>query len=117
MGTVTGEITLNGEPLTDATVEFLPLEGRPSSGQTDEAGRYSLSYNDTVKGAVIGSHLVRITTARERSGGEGDQPLIEARPEIVPAKYNDQSELSAEVKRGANTFNFQLEGERNPKKK
>jgi len=112
LGMVSGKITLNGTPLKEATVEFQPAEGRPSIGVTDDQGAYRLSYTDTEKGAVIGQHSVRITTIRPQSGGEGGQPLVEARPEIVPANYNDNSTLTAEVKAGENVFDFPLEGER-----
>ena len=41
-GVVTGKVTLNGDPLPNADVEFQPEEGSPSYGMTDEKGRYDL---------------------------------------------------------------------------
>src|SRR5690554_4043220 len=42
--TVTGRVTLDGAPLPNAFVEFVPTEGQgsTSSGRTDEAGEYDL---------------------------------------------------------------------------
>lgn len=112
LGTVSGKVTLNGEPLEGATVEFIPEQGRPSLGVTNDSGEYKLDYTASTPGALVGKHAVRITARRERSGGEGDQPLVEARPEVVPQAYNDQTTLSVTVEPGANRHDFTLEGQR-----
>ena len=46
LATVKGKVTLNGEPLEGATVQFQPTAegGAPSSGQTDGKGRYELMF-------------------------------------------------------------------------
>lgn len=115
LGTVHGKVTLNGQPVDGATVEFIPEGGRPSIGVADANGEYSLLFKADVPGAVIGKHAVRITSQRSRSGGEGDAPLVEARAETIPAKYNDQTTLSVEVTSGDNTHDFSLEGKRSGK--
>lgn len=114
LGTVTGTVTHNGAPVDGALVEFIPEEGRPSSGVTDASGVYNLVYLDGVNGAVTGKHTVMITTRRDASGGEGDEEVIEARPETIPRKYNDESSLEVEVKSGSNVHDFPLDGERGP---
>jgi len=114
LGEVTGKVTLNGTPLKEATVEFQPAQGRPSMGVTNDQGEYRLAYTGDESGAVPGQHTVRITTARSQSGGEGGKPLIEARPELVPETYNDQTTLTADVKAGSNVIDFPLEGKRKP---
>ncbi|QDT31740.1 carboxypeptidase-like regulatory domain-containing protein [Thalassoglobus polymorphus] len=98
LGTVTGKVTLNGTPIEGALVEFTPETGRPSSGVTDKEGNYSLQYLQGVKGAAVGTHTVQITSKRDSSGGEGDEQVIEARPESIPQAYNDESTLEVEVK-------------------
>lgn len=97
---VTGVVTLDGNPLADATVTFSPESGRDSAGTTNEAGQYTLIYLPDVPGAKIGRHKVRIFTAYDR--GPKDPP------EKVPARYNVTTELSEEVKPSPNTFNFDL---------
>lgn len=101
-GTVTGVVTLDGAPLVGANVEFYPETGRASLGQTDSSGRYELTYTGSIKGAKLGRHTVRITTVSASAEG-GD-----AASERLPDKYHSQSTLSAEVVKGANTFNFPL---------
>ena len=108
LGTVSGTITLEGEPLPNAKVLFQPGPGgSPSEGRTDSNGKYELQYGIDKPGALVGEHVVRITTYQlERETADG--PLILTK-ESVPAKYNEQSELTREVKPGHNELNFELE--------
>lgn len=115
LGKVSGTVTLNGEPLEGATLEFVPEHGgRPSIGLTDDDGNYTMLFRADTPGALIGAHLVRITSQRSQSGGEGGEPLVQARPELVPQEYNDQSTLKVMVKEGRNTHDFALQGTRKP---
>jgi hypothetical protein len=99
---VTGRVTLDGEPLGDAQVMFIPVAaGRPSVGLTDREGMYQLDYTYRVKGAEQGMHTVRVTTAHTREDGSTG-------PERVPASYNRNSTLQREVIRGSNTVDLDL---------
>ncbi|WP_222434821.1 peptidase associated/transthyretin-like domain-containing protein [Blastopirellula retiformator] len=112
LGEVSGHVTLNGAPLDGATVEFDPENGRPSIGVTDADGNYTLQFRAGASGALVGKHSVRIRSQRSASGGEGSEAAVAARSETVPSEYNDDTNLSAEVKSGSNTFDFNLEGKR-----
>jgi hypothetical protein len=103
VGRVSGLVTLDGKPLPDATIMFQPTEGRASIATTDSAGKYSLLYLDGVPGAKLGAHKVIIRT--EIPGEDGQPPIAK---EKLPKKYHEQTELTAEVKRGSNTFDFPL---------
>ena len=103
VGRVSGVVTLDGQPLPEATVMFQPANGRGSVATTDSAGKYSLIYLDGVPGAVLGAHTVIIRT--EIPGEDGQPPIAK---EKLPKRYHDQTELTAEVKPGSNTFNFDL---------
>lgn len=102
LGEVTGTITLDGSPLSGAEVVFEPAAGAPSVGKTDEAGQYELAYNQDANGAVPGQHTVRISKFGEPGSPNDTQDQI-------PAKFNANSKLTAEVKAGDNTVNFDLE--------
>ena len=115
LGTVNGTVTLNGQPVEGATIEFVPEKGRPSVGETDSSGKYVLSYKQGVDGAVIGKHSVSIRTYRAGASSEGDGPSVEGRPETIPEAYNDKTTLSVDVAAGDNTHDFALEGERKSK--
>ncbi|MBN2295074.1 MAG: carboxypeptidase regulatory-like domain-containing protein [Pirellulales bacterium] len=96
-GQVTGTVTLDSQPLAGATIFFKPQSGTQSYAKTDAQGRYELTYLRDIKGAKVGSHTVLITTATEESPRER-----------LPARYNRQSTLTAQVAPGENTFNFDL---------
>lgn len=95
---VTGTVTLDGEPLAGAQVEFKPMRGNPSYGTTDERGRYELRYTKDKTGAVVGSHVVRITTQTTVVDPEtGAESQV---PQRVPERYNDRSGLIRDVAPG-----------------
>jgi hypothetical protein len=96
---VVGTVTLDGRPLHRAAVVFRPAEGKFSRGVTNEQGHYELTYLRDTMGAIVGKHKAVITTA----DGEA------VRREILPARYHRRTELTAEVKRGDNTFDFALQ--------
>lgn len=110
---VYGVVTMDGEPLPNASVRFVPVgaeEGRPSFGYTDEEGYYILQYSGSAQGAMLGDHVVRISTF---NAGEEDEygDILPPTPETVPVKYNRDSELKRTVKAGDNEFNFELSSE------
>jgi hypothetical protein len=66
---VSGQVTLNGEPLPKAIVTFVPTEGgaeRPSSvGETDSQGNFTLWTTTGEVGAIPGTHKVMIALASD----------------------------------------------------
>jgi hypothetical protein len=108
LSTVAGTVTLDGQPLEGALVEFTPQEaGSPSVGRTDGEGNYELQFNRDHMGAAVGQHQVRISTYNP-GDPEGDPPVA-AVPEKVPAKYNVKTELTKTVEDGSNTIDFELD--------
>jgi hypothetical protein len=66
---VSGVVKLDGMPMPDALVEFLPdpeqgTHGPRSSGITDAEGRFRLVRDDERGGAVVGFHRVIIQDTR-----------------------------------------------------
>ncbi len=107
LGRVSGVVTLDGQPVPEATVTFGGAkEGEPDSiGKTDATGKYELYYSRGHKGATIGEHPVSISTYKPAND---DEP--QAKKEAIPAIYNGKSELKQTVKRGSNKLDFQLKG-------
>lgn len=113
LGTVSGVVTLNNEPLANAIVNFSPqTAGRPSTAETDEAGRYSLLYLTDIKGAVVGQHAVTVElVVSEEDDNLSDDPadLEEGQvlPKQLPASASDGSILK-DVAAGHNDIDIQL---------
>ncbi len=95
LGNVTGTITMDGAPLADAYITFMPDTVRASSGKTDSAGKYELVYIRDEKGAALGDHKVVVSK------------LVNEK-ETIPPNYSDETELTAQVKSGENEINFDL---------
>ncbi|MCA9021702.1 MAG: carboxypeptidase regulatory-like domain-containing protein, partial [Planctomycetaceae bacterium] len=106
LGQVTGVVTMDGAPLSNAKIIFEPQQAsdkarrRASSATTQTDGSYTLEYNSDAAGATPGTHKVMILKMPDNPDDAGTQ--------LVPAKYNDKTELTAEVKTGENSFNFDL---------
>lgn len=115
LGSVSGTVTLDGEPLEDATLIFQPESGRPAYAVTDGDGYYELQYSASTAGAMVGKHLVYISTYREGDPAAEDPELRESRPERVPAQYNrdaaDNPDMTVEIQSGGNTCDFPLSSE------
>lgn len=98
LGRVSGIIYLDDKPLAGATVTFQPVFEGPkadtkiggSVGVTDASGRYDLLYVENVHGAAVGKHIIQVRA-------QSDIGL-----EMIPDKYNSNSQLSLEVKEGSN---------------
>ena len=107
---VSGIVTLDGQPLAEANVQFVPASGWGSLGRTDETGRYELLYRGREKGATPGRHQVQISTRIEPDGDSADPVIQQGREESVPAKYNAYSTLEADVEPGSDVeLDFKLE--------
>jgi len=106
LGPVRGNIKLDGQPLADALVEFIPQgeRGVVSLGRTDTGGNYEMMATRTARGASRGLNKVRITTYDILDLG-GKQKVVRER---VPTKYNSATELTVTVESRSNLFNFDL---------
>ena len=107
---VSGTVKLDGKPLPEAFVFFRHADGgRISEAFTDDSGKYTLNYSSEESGAMVGANTVRISTFIE-AVKEDSGAIVKGtnKKELVPAKYNKQSELTAEVKSGNNTLDFDL---------
>jgi hypothetical protein len=105
---VTGKVTMDGKPLPNATVVFVPENGRPAGATTNEEGEYVLNFAQGRKGAIPGESVIRIMTFRDADQDENGQ-TIPGSPETVPAQYNTESTLTFNVEPGKeNVANFDL---------
>ena len=78
IASVEGTVTMDGKPLPDASVVFIPENGRPAGATTDSEGKYVLTFTQGRKGAMPGKNKVRISTAPipvRRPMGNRSRPL------------------------------------------
>jgi hypothetical protein len=116
---VEGIVTLNGKPLANVHVEFVPdppegARAESSRALTDENGRYALERADGEPGAMIGNHFVVILRGRGMDQNIDELPDEEAAPardrRLVPARYAMASTtpLRIEVLPAEHTYNLEL---------
>ena len=108
VGTVTGQLTLDGAPISGANISFYPLSGgRSASAVSDDQGMYTLQYNATTPGAKVGENEVTISTLSEPLLDDNGKKIDPGRPEEIPAKYASEK-LKVTVEPGENTINLTL---------
>ncbi|MDR2439769.1 MAG: carboxypeptidase-like regulatory domain-containing protein [Planctomycetaceae bacterium] len=102
---VTGTVTFDGKPLPQAMVIFSPVDGsRSSVGVTDAQGTYKLRFSASASGAIVGEHKVEIRTATTDPDPSDKTKAVE----IIPARYNNSTELRQILKKGTQVINFDI---------
>ncbi len=99
---VSGRVTLDGQPLGGVSVVFESERGVLSFGNTDDQGRYTVSYIRAARGAGVGRNVVRISVPTIG-------PSSPLRKDRIPAIYNTASTLTADVTKGSNVLDFALQ--------
>lgn len=109
---VTGRVTLDGKPLAGVTVRFEGPPNRFADGKTDADGKYILMYDSNQAGCTPGEKVVRIMQGGAGEGTEEEAPVegpdgrVAAPTQSIPASYNRQSMLKANVTPENKTFDF-----------
>ncbi len=100
--TIGGSVTLDGAPLPDGDILFTPAN--PQFG-SEAAKIKDGAYQATVR---PGQSKVQIRASRPVPGKKGPmgEQLIE---DYIPAKYNDQSNLSIDVSTSQRKHDYQLQ--------
>jgi hypothetical protein len=96
---VSGIVTLDGQPVEQASVLFQHESGRTAFGLTDQTGVFQLSMDDEWAGVPVGSYAIAVSLTRETGGiqptAEGLEDL--SKPSsgpghtewIIPKRYHD----------------------------
>ena len=112
-------------PIEHVHVSFVPLQegGVIGSGETDEQGRYRLSYT-SVAGAVMGQYKVILSYRTDPKGVPISKAMdssllvpleVSQAIERLPGEYSsERSTLKATVKQGDNVIDFALRGQLKP---
>jgi len=106
-GEVSGTVNYDGKPVEDGAINFFPADGKgPTAGDVIKGGKY------TVKKAPVGTAKVSISgskvVGKKKVYDTKDSPEMPITQELLPAKYNEKSELTFDVKRGTNEKNWDL---------
>ena len=117
LGPVEGTLMMNGKPLANVQVEFMPEANGPrSTGVTNQEGKYRLATDDQRTGAVVGRqrivlHDLQIYDDKPPAPGESPKrDIIPVRPSRFPPRYGNPAStpLKKEVKSSPNTIDLEV---------
>jgi hypothetical protein len=108
-GELNGEVTLDGVPLQEGVIHFSPLDGSTATASAlIVEGRFQLR-------VPVATHRVKISAPKLPKGFKSSKDLKrgtvdegEALAELIPPRYNRDSQLTFEVKRGSQSAPFHL---------
>jgi hypothetical protein len=112
-GAIAGQVKLDGQPLEQGSILFMPMEGVKGSIADGEIvnGRFQLLGKN---GPAVGWNRVEIRALR-KTGKLVPKPfpargkMVEEQVEAIPPRFNSASTLKVEVKPGENTADFAVE--------
>ena len=108
VATVSGEVLVDGKPLTKGLIEFVALEGAGDPARSEVInGRYDVTTTPGKKQVKISAPVV--TRRHQPSPGA---PVSEVTEESLPDRYHSQSVLTLDVRPGSNTKKWEVESKK-----
>jgi hypothetical protein len=105
-GTVTGDVTLDGQPLKSGVIHFESFDGKAAAADAMIVdGKYKVELSPGDKRVSISAPKV---TGKRRAYDTPDSPTVDIVQELLPAKYNAQSDLTQKVDAGSQEKDFDL---------
>ena len=105
--TVHGTVTLNGEPLKEGTVRFVPVD--PTAGGTAGApikdGKFTA---EVPRGEMRVEISAPKVVGKRKMYDTPDSPEVDMVEELIPVRYNAQSDLKITVKSSGQKETFTL---------
>lgn len=127
LGRVSGTVTVDGKPVTQGTIMFVPADGKAAIGAIGPDGRFTLTTYSDGDGALVGPHKVTILSTivggssfapasiddevAMANGAGGNRILVPGKVTwIVPERFSQisTSELTSTVKSGSQTIDFDV---------
>jgi hypothetical protein len=93
---ITGLVTLDGQPVAQAVLEFFPVsgKGRVSFTKADETGRYRVTVSPTKLSVVVTATKV---DGQQQNPYDPDGPLIDRIINYLPSRYGYQEKTPLKV--------------------
>ena len=105
-GTVTGKVTIDGVPAKSGSIAFFPVDGKSSTAGAEIVdGQYMAQVPPGASKVEIRVSKVVGQKKLYNTPNSPIQPLLE---EVLPPKYNDETELTLDVQLGENHRDYQL---------
>ena len=102
----TGTVTLDGEPVAQASLMFIPDSGRPASGNTNTNGAFELSSYGGNDGLPAGNYRVTVTKLVLKDTFQGQLENLEKQAE--EAAEGGEESGAVDVEFGDNAYENKL---------
>lgn len=106
MITISGSVTLDGEPVEDGSISLMPIKGGGMGGGFIENGYYTAKSSPGEMAVQI--HSSKMVKKKNPSREEVERGLTEDSVSIIPPVYNRQSKLRITVAPDQKNFEFNL---------
>lgn len=107
MAHVAGQVKLDGKPLAEGTIDFLPAGGDgPTASAIIKEGAYSLKITPGAK--VVKIEGFEKIGEHKYDKNNPESPMVADFKPIVPEKYNTNSELKCEITEETKQQDFEL---------
>ena len=115
VGIINGTITVDGVPASTGSISFAPVDGKTApAGAMIENGEYTATVPVGTSKVEV---RVPVAVGETKIYDTDDSPIQEILVESLPAKYNDETELTYEVVPGRSEKNFDFAGRKLKKSK
>ena len=105
--TVSGEVTLDNQPLAAGNIQFRPLSGdAPTAGAEIKDGKFEAQVPVTKMRVEITANKV---VGQRKAYDAPNSPVADEVVELIPPRYNANSELTLDVKEGTQTVRYDLQ--------
>lgn len=105
-GTVQGTVTLDGKPLSEGVVRFVPVDG--STGTASAA----ITNGEYTAQVPVGLNRIEFSapkvTGKQKMYDTPDSPSVDIVAELLPERYNLQSELQLQISTGKSQPSHEL---------
>jgi len=106
MITISGSVTLDGEPVEDGSISLMPINGGSMGGGLIENGHYTAKSSPGEMAVQIHAH--KMVKKQNPTREEVERGLTEDSVSIIPPTYNRQSKLRITVAPDQKNFEFNL---------
>ena len=105
--TVSGKVTLDGQPLPSGTISFVPADGATATaGKPIADGAYSVEMPPGPKRVQISA--TKVIGQRVVYQGDPNSPVVDDVREIIPPQYNAATTLTFNATAGSQKQDFEL---------
>ncbi len=108
VGTVTGDVSFENQPVQDGYVSFTPVDGNSqTAGASIVDGKFQAEQVPATK-MKVELHGNKKTGKKIKAYDTPESPVADEVVELIPPKYNVNSELTIDVKQGTQHVKYEL---------